>query len=282
MADHAENPFPELPELIDKNAKIVFSEQQSNISAKSGAAKNPAKKLAGKLLYWWCWIVAATMLLLIAVPVLLTARVFNRPYWVYPWAHWGAGFWLRRCGAKMTVRGLENLDPDRSYVLISNHRSYLDTAALFICTGRRIGLVAKKELLKVPVLGYGMGFVNILAIDRTNPARARATIDKARDILAKGFSFGVFAEGTRAMPGELLPFKKGAFHLALQTEAPIIPVAIKHTDQMMGKRTGTAFPGSFEVVLFPAVETKGFSAEDDLKGLLNNVRAIIAAELAKD
>ncbi len=261
-------------ELIDKNAKIVFSEQQFNISG--------ADRLAGKLRYWWCWLVAGTLLLLIAPPVLLTAQIFNRPYWVYPWAHWGAGFWLKCCGAKMKVRGLENLDPERSYVLISNHRSYLDTAALFICTGRRIGLVAKKELLKVPVLGYGMGFVNVLAIDRSNPQRAIATIDKARSVLAEGFSFGVFAEGTRAMPGELLPFKKGAFHLAMQTDAKIIPVAIKHTDRLMGKKQGLAFPGTFEVVLFPAVDTDGLSADTDLKGLLNRVRAAVAGELARE
>lgn len=182
----------------------------------------------------------------------------------------------------MAVRGLENLEPGRSYVLISNHRSYLDTAALFICTGRRIGLVAKKELLKVPIFGPGMAFVNILAIDRSNPTKARETIDRAREILSQGFSFGVFAEGTRAMPGELLPFKKGAFHLALQTDAPIIPIAIKQTDRLMGKKTGVAYPGNFEVVMFPAVETKGLSAETDLKNLINQVRGVIAEELAAE
>ncbi len=260
--------------MVDKNAKIVFSAQQSNITGRS--------KLAGKLLYWWCWLVVGTMLLFIALPLLIIARLINRPYMLYPWAHWGGDLWLKACGADVVVKGLENLEPGKSYVLISNHRSYLDTAILFICTGRNIGLVAKKELLKVPVLGYGMGFVNVLAIDRSNPQRAIDTIDRARNVLEKGFSFGVFAEGTRAMPGELLPFKKGAFHLAIQTEAPIIPVAIKHTDRMMGKKTGLAFPGLVEVVLFPAVETKGLSTETDLKALLNNVRGTIARELAKD
>lgn len=277
MADHAENLFPDLPELqelIAKNAKIVFSAQQSNIDGWS--------KFKGKLRYWWCWLVVSVLLLFIAMPLLLIARLINRSYWIYPWAHWGAGVWLKACGAKLTVKGLENLEPGKSYVFISNHRSYLDTATLFICTGRNLGLVAKKELLKVPVLGYGMAFVNVLAIDRSNPQRAVETIDKARGVLAKGFSFGVFAEGTRAMPGELLPFKKGAFHLAMQTEAPIVPVAIRHTDRMMGKKTGLAFPGRVEVVLFPAVETKGLLSETDLLPLLNNVRGTIAQELAKD
>ncbi len=89
-----------------------------------------------------------------------------------------------------------------------------------------MGLVAKKELLKVPVFGQGMSFVNIIAIDRSNPERALASMKKARDVMEDGYSFGLFVEGTRAMPGELLPFKKGAFHLAIQMQAPIVPVAI--------------------------------------------------------
>lgn len=263
-----------MSELIAQNAKIVFSEQQSNISGAGG--------LTAKLRYWWCWFAAGAMLIVIAPPVLVVAWIFNRHSWVYPWAWWGAGMWLRACGAKMIVKGLENLEQGRSYVLVSNHRSYLDTVALFNCTGRKIGLVAKKELLKVPVMGQGMGFVNVLAIDRSNPQRAIETVNKARDLMAHGISYGFFAEGTRAMPGELLPFKKGAFHLAIQTGAPIVPIAIKHTDRLMGKKTGMAFPGTFEVVLSPPVETAGLSAENDLFELLNKVRGTIAAELAKE
>jgi 1-acyl-sn-glycerol-3-phosphate acyltransferase len=175
---------------------------------------------------------------------------------------------------------LENLDADENYVFISNHRSYLDTATLFIYTGRRIGLVAKKELLKAPVLGQGMGFVNIIAIDRTNPERARRSMEKARAVLEENYSFGVFAEGTRAMPGELLPFKKGAFHLALQTRAPIIPVAIKNTDWMMGKRTGVSYPGTIEMTLLPPIETENLTT-DDLMDLLKKTREAIAEELVK-
>jgi 1-acyl-sn-glycerol-3-phosphate acyltransferase len=104
---------------------------------------------------------------------------------------------------------------------------------------------------------------------------------KAREVMADGYSFGVFAEGTRAMPGELLPFKKGAFHLALQTGSPIIPVAIRNTDWMMGKRTGVAFAGEVEMVLLPAVETKGINADTGLMPLLERVRNSIADELAK-
>src|SRR5690606_30227251 len=125
--------------------------------------------------------------------------------------------------------------------------------------------------------GQGMHYVNIFAIDRSNPDRAKRSLEKAKKIMAKGSSFGVFAEGTRAMPGELLPFKKGAFHLAMQTGADIVPVAIKNTDVMMGKRTGLAFPGTVEMVLLPPIKTEG-----ELMPLLCKVRAAIADELGRE
>jgi 1-acyl-sn-glycerol-3-phosphate acyltransferase len=200
--------------------------------------------------------------------------------WLYPLARWGAAVWLRAAGARVKVTGGEGLDPDRSYVFISNHRSYLDTATLFFYTGRRMGLVAKKELLKVPVRGPRMAIVNIIAIDRSNPEKARASMTKARQVMDAGSSFGVFAEGTRAMPGELLPFKKGAFHLALQTDSPIVPVAIKNTDWMMGKRAGVAYPGTIEMVLLPPIETRTDQGQKDLMELLRETREAVANELA--
>lgn len=256
--------------MIRENKKLIFPVKQSNKS-----------RLIGKLRYWWCWFIAAVLLLFIALPILLFLWIINRRRWFYPVADWGAETWLKACGAKIEVKGMENLEKDKSYVFISNHRSYLDTATLFRYTGKRIGLVAKKELLKVPVLGQGMGFVNIIAIDRSNAEKALQSMKKARQVLEDGYSFGVFVEGTRAMPGELLPFKKGAFHLALQTDASIVPVAIKNTDWMMGKKTGVAYPGTIEMVLLPAIETKNLDEEKNLMELLGETRTAIAEELAK-
>ena len=126
-----------------------------------------------------------------------------------------------------------------------------------------------------------MGFVNIIAIDRSNPEKALRSMQKAKSVLEDGYSFGIFAEGTRAMPGELLPFKKGGFHLALQTGAPIVPVAIKNTDHLMGKKRGAAFAGDIEVVMLAPIKTKNLP-EDELMNLLKDVRGKIAAELANE
>ena len=237
------------------------------------------RTLKGRLWYWWSLFVAAMLLLVIGPPSITAALVARRRHWLYPAALFGARNWLRLSGVRVRVRGLEHLDPRRSYVFISNHRSFLDTAALFYHTGRRIGILAKKELLKVPIMGYGMGFVNIMAIDRTNRESALRTTKAATDRLRAGVSFGVFAEGTRARPGELLPFKKGGFYMAVEAGVPVVPVAMKYTDELMGKGTGVARPGTMEMVLLPPIETGGL-ADRDVKGLTERTREAIAAELA--
>jgi len=203
----------------------------------------------------------------------------NKHDLVYPWASFGARAWLRLSGVRVKVRGLELLDPKQSYVFVSNHRSYLDTAAIFVYTGRRIGVLAKKELLKVPVLGVGMGFVNVMAIDRTNRESAIRTTEAAAKRIQSGVSFAVFVEGTRAKPGELLPFKKGAFYMARQAGVPVVPVAIKNSDVLMGKGTGEARSGTIEMVMMPPVETVGVSTDDDMNQFIADVRESIAAEL---
>ena len=222
---------------------------------------------------------AGALLLILAPPILVFAWLVNKHDLVYPWALFGARAWLLLSGVRVRVKGLELLDPNQTYVFVSNHRSYLDTAAMFIYTGRRIGLLAKKELLKVPILGVGMGFVNVMAIDRTNRESAIRTTEAAAQRIKSGVSFAVFVEGTRAKPGELLPFKKGAFYMARQAGVPVAPVAIKNSDVLMGKGTGEARSGVLEMVLLPPVATKDVKTDQDIDRLVNDVRAAVAAEL---
>lgn len=259
--------------------RLVYLDTMDNTKLIFPVDRPHGSRLAAKLRYWWCWVAASVLLLVVGTPALIFLWLIDRRIWLYQVAFWGAKTWLRACGTTVRVSGAERLDPDVSYVFASNHRSYLDTATLFINTGKRMGLVAKKELLKAPILGQGMGFVNIIAIDRSNPERALRSMERAREVMEAGFSFGVFVEGTRAMPGELLPFKKGAFHLAVQMQAPIVPVAIKHTDALMGKRTGLAYRGEIEMVLLDPIPTKG-RTPDDVMELLLATRAAIADELA--
>jgi 1-acyl-sn-glycerol-3-phosphate acyltransferase len=223
--------------------------------------------------------VAGALLVILGTPILFLAWLAGKPDLVYPWALFGGRNWLRLSGMKVSVSGKQYLDPKQTYVFIANHRSYLDTATLFAYTGRRLGLLAKKELLKVPILGYGMGFVNIMAIDRSNRERALETTTAATERIKSGISFGVFAEGTRAKAGQFLPFKKGAFYMAVQAGVPIVPVAIKNTDVLMGKGTGQSKPGLIDFVMLPPVPTARLSSDDDVQALVNQVHSVIAREL---
>src|SRR5262249_9835122 len=224
-----------------------------------------------RLHYWWSLFVAGALLGLLGPPILLFSWLVNKHELVYPWALFGARQWLRLSGVRVEVRGLELLDPKQTYVFVSNHRSYLDTATMFIYTGRRIGLLAKKELLKVPVLGVGMGFVNVMAIDRTNRESAIRTTEAAAKRIQSGVSFGVFVEGTRAKPGELLPFKKGAFYMAKQADVPIVPIVIKNSDMLMGKGTGEARSGTIEMVILPARQTNNLNTDQDINNFILEV-----------
>jgi 1-acyl-sn-glycerol-3-phosphate acyltransferase len=232
-----------------------------------------------RLHYWWSLFVAGALLAIIAPPVLVFAWLVKNHDLVYPWALFGARAWLFLSGVRVRVKGRELLDPKQTYVFVSNHRSYLDTAAMFFYTGRRIGLLAKKELLKVPLLGVGMGFVNVMAIDRTNRESAIRTTEAAAKRIKSGVSFAVFVEGTRAKPGELLPFKKGAFYMARQAGVPVVPVAIKNSDVLMGKGTGEARSGTIEMVFMRPIETASRTSDEAIDQLIFEAHQMVANEL---
>ena len=251
--------------------------QTETSAAKSSTRRGP--HIIGVLLFAWSWIVAGSLLLFCAPQALLLGTLCKQPNWIYWWANWGARNWLRLTGVKVKVTGREHLDPGQPYVFVSNHRSYLDASPLFAFTGRQMGAIAKKELLKAPILGYAMGFVNVIAIDRSNRERAVETIKIATDRLRSGISFMVCPEGTRAQPGEMLPFKKGAFHMAVAAGVPIVPIALKNSDVLMGKGSGEAWPGTIDMVMMPPVDTAWVKTDEDLDTLVKQVQDLIMREL---
>jgi len=133
--------------------------------------------------------------------------------------------------------------------------------------------------LKVPVLGVGMGFVNVMAIDRSNRESAIRTTEAAARRIKSGVSFAVFVEGTRAKPGELLPFKKGAFYMARQAGVPVVPVAIKNSDVLMGKGTSEARSGTIEMVFMKPIETVDRVTDEAIDQLIAESRQMIKEEL---
>jgi 1-acyl-sn-glycerol-3-phosphate acyltransferase len=246
-------------------------------AAKSSTRRGP--RIIGRLLFAWSWFVAGALVLFFTPPALIFGILFKRQDWIYWWANRGARWWLRLSGVKVNVTGREHLDPNQTYVFVANHQSYLDAAPIFAFTGRRMGMVAKKELLDAPLLGFGMGYVNVIAIDRSNRERAVETLKTVNERLRGGISFGVCPEGTRANPGEMLPFKKGAFHLAVQTGVPIVPIALKNADVLMGRGLAEAWPGTIDMVMMPPVETSWVKDDRDLDSLVDQVQRMIMKEM---
>ncbi|HYW74228.1 MAG TPA: lysophospholipid acyltransferase family protein [Pyrinomonadaceae bacterium] len=259
-----------------------ITSQETGGQSETSAAKSSTRRgphIIGVLFFAWSWFVAGALLLICAPQAVLLGSIFRRQNWIYWWASWGARNWLRLSGVKVLVRRQQPLDPHQPCVFVSNHRSYLDAAPLFAFTGRRVGAIAKKELLKAPILGYAMGFVNVIAIDRSNRERAVETIKVATDRLRSGVSFMVCPEGTRAQPGEMLPFKKGAFHMAVEAGVPIVPIALRNSDVLMGKGTGEAWPGTIEMIMLPPVDTSWVKTDEDLETLVRQVQQVIMREL---
>lgn len=254
---------------------------EESISKASAAQSNTPRRphILGMLWFGWSWFVAGLLLLVFAPPVVLLGTLFKKQNWIYWWANWGARNWLRLSGVRVKVIGREQIDANQTYVFVANHWSYLDAAPLFAFTGRRMGMIAKKELLNAPILGPAMGYVNVIAIDRSNKDRAVQSLNVATERLRAGVSFGVCPEGTRAKPGEMLSFKKGAFHMAAQAGVSIAPIALKNSDKLMGKGMGEAWPGTIEMVFLPPVETSWVKDDNDLNALVQQIQSMIMKEL---
>ncbi|MBI3133244.1 MAG: 1-acylglycerol-3-phosphate O-acyltransferase [Bacteroidetes bacterium] len=129
-------------------------------------------------------------------------------------------------GAKLEVKGVENIKPGISYVVMSNHCSYLDIPALLIAFPIYLYFIAKKELKRMPFLGWFIMLAGMIFIDRKNRAAAKASLAYAAKLIHDGKHVIIFPEGTASKNGEVSAFKKGGFHLAQDAEAHIIPVHV--------------------------------------------------------
>ncbi|HET6363363.1 MAG TPA: lysophospholipid acyltransferase family protein [Gemmatimonadota bacterium] len=189
---------------------------------------------------------------------------------------------LRASNVKLTADGLEHVEPGRSYIVMANHRSMYDIPVLHYLLGRARDLrwIAKQELLRVPVFGWAYRLSRHVAIDRENRVAAIETLKRAAEESRAGVSFVIMPEGTRSTTGELLPFKRGGFHLALDTVLPILPVAILGSDALMRKGSWFILPGAIHVSVRPVVETRDLDREH-IDELMEQVRFAISAGLAE-
>lgn len=179
------------------------------------------------------------------------------------------------CG-KVVLQGLENLKPGQNYIFMANHVSNLDPPVLIPSVPGRCSVLVKKELFRTPILGTGMHQADLVPVDRRDREAAIESIRAATEVLKKGLHMVIYPEGTRSADGRLLPFKKGPFHLAMDSGVPVIPVTILGTFESWPKTRFALRPGTSTVIFHPAIESREFTDRD---ALMAAVRESIASAL---
>jgi 1-acyl-sn-glycerol-3-phosphate acyltransferase len=183
----------------------------------------------------------------------------------------------RLVGIRVRIEGLENI-PAGVCIFASNHLSNVDPVALVPAIPRRIALLVKKELFRIPVLALAMRMAHFVPVDRADREAAVASVDRAVIYLKEGLSFAVFPEGTRSRDGHLRPFKKGTFVMAIQAGVPIVPVCLIGAQNLMRKGSFALNAGEVIVRFCPAVDASQYTFEQRGE-LLSRVEGIVASNL---
>ena len=145
-------------------------------------------------------------------------------------------FWIT--GVKSNVIGIENIPTDTPVLFVSNHRSNLDILLLQTTAGIPVGFVAKKELKKIPLLGFWMSDIGCVFLDRADIKSAVKSIAEGVEHIESGCSMSICPEGTRSHDGEMKTFKDGSLKLATKAKVPVIPVAVIGTDDHLENNGG--------------------------------------------
>ncbi|MCX7679713.1 MAG: 1-acyl-sn-glycerol-3-phosphate acyltransferase [Spirochaetes bacterium] len=178
------------------------------------------------------------------------------------------------------VIGKEKIDKKQSYVIIANHQSHYDIFVIYGWLPIDFRWVMKIQLLKVPFLGYSCYKIGHIFIDRSNPQKAKESINAAKDRIKGGTSIMFFPEGTRSDDGSLREFKKGAFKFALDMNLPILPITIIGTRNILPARSMKLFPGKAMLVIHDPIEIAGYT-EDRMDDLIAVARQRIEEGLLK-
>lgn len=169
-------------------------------------------------------------------------------------------------GIKVNIYGAENVDASKGKIYISNHASYLDIFVQLAKLPDNVRMIYKKEINRVPVLGWAMWSVGFVALDRVNIRSAMKSLDKAASRVKEGLSVVIYPEGTRTLTGEVGEFKRGMFFLADKSQADIVPVSLSGTFELMPMGSFRVKSGTVNMVIGkPIVYRKD-------KELLNEIR----------
>ena len=193
-------------------------------------------------------------------------------------AHWCARTWawliLKTTGVKVTVDGLDRLEPGRTYVFVSNHQSIYDIPVLFASLPFQLRIIAKESLGNFPFLGWHLRRTGHMLVDRARPDR-NAIFTWASRLTASGLSLIAFPEGTRSIDGHVGRFKGGSFLVALEAGLPVVPLSVVGSRHVMLKGRLATYPGAVRLVVHDPIDTSGM-AGTDAKAFGERVRQIVA------
>lgn len=220
--------------------------------------------------------IAVSLYVLIAAPIgMALALAFRWKSLLYVLGHWGVSLGTALAGIRTRVIGKEHLDPSKAVVFCCNHQSNIDPPILFQALHPRLHILFKRELTRLPLLGRAFQIGGFVPIDRHSREHSMAAIEQAAESLRRGNSFLTFPEGTRSRTGELLPFKRGPFLMALKAQVPVVPVAISGGTASMRKGSPIVRPTVVTVHVGAPVETRGMDLSHREK-LADEVRDRIA------
>jgi 1-acyl-sn-glycerol-3-phosphate acyltransferase len=177
-------------------------------------------------------------------------------------------------GVRFSVHGMEHVPRDRPVVFASNHQSWFDIFLLLAALPGSIRFVAKQELARVPLLGGAMRAAGHIYIDRESRQAAFAAYQAAAATIRSGISAVVFPEGTRSRTGEMQPFKKGPFVLAIAAGVPVVPAYCAATFTLMPKGSRRISPHPIVLMIGPAIPTTGLTY-DDREELMKQTRRAV-------
>jgi len=225
------------------------------------------------------YLAVALYVLIVGPPILLIALAFSQRALLYRVGHIGVRMGLFLSGIKVALEGTENIQRRRAAVYAVNHASNVEPPIIFDTLHElfpRLRIVYKAELRKLPVLVRAFDLAGFVPLQRGNPEQSLPAIDGAVAALSEGNSFLIFPEGTRSRTGELLPFKKGGFILAIKGQSPVVPIAITGAQKAMRKGSPLIYPVTVRVRIGEPVETAGLTI-DDRDTVVGTVRERIKA-----
>jgi 1-acyl-sn-glycerol-3-phosphate acyltransferase len=195
-------------------------------------------------------------------------------------AQWSSAI-VERAHIDLRVEGAGHAPPGQSFVLMSNHQSLYDVPVIYQALKRRIRMVAKQELFRVPIWGRAMLRAGFISLDRKSRERSRETLLASADVLHAGTSIWIAPEGTRSKDGSLGAFRKGGFHLALQSACPILPITLVGTRRVLPAKSAHITDGcTVRVVIHAPVDPVPFG-EERRDELIEVVRSAIASGMAE-